>query len=295
MPKKIHELQFAKMHGIGNDYIYIDDIKEKFPCFVREENLADLSRAVSDRHFGIGSDGLIMILPSEIADFRMRIFNADGSEAQMCGNGIRCVAKYVYEKGMTKKTTLQIETLAGVKEILLFVKDRKVESIRVDMGAPILEPSLIPVVGEKTDDFFNKNIEVKDKIFNITVIGMGNPHCVIFTDVLSDELINTYGPLIENLSIFPEKTNVEFVKIIDRSHIEMRVWERGSRETMACGTGACAASVASWLNGFTENDVEVKLKGGKLKIEIDEKNHHVFMAGGADFIAEGVYFYEVDI
>lgn len=295
MPKDICRLQFVKMHGIGNDYIYIDNIKEKFPCFVSEESLSHLSRTISDRHFGIGSDGLIMILPSEIADFRMRIFNADGSEAQMCGNGIRCVAKYVYEKNMTKKTTLQIETLAGIKEILLFVKDRKVESIRVDMSVPILEPCRIPVIGEKTGDFYNKNIKVKDKTFNITMIGMGNPHCVIFTEVLSDELINTYGPLIENLSIFPEKTNVEFVKIKDRKHIEMRVWERGSQETLACGTGACAASVASRLNGFIENNVEVKLKGGYLKIEIDENNQHVFMTGGADFIAEGIYFYEVDI
>lgn len=294
MPKNIQELPFVKMQGIGNDYIYIDNINKNFPDYLKEEILPDLAKKISDRHFGIGSDGLIMILPSEIADFRMRIFNADGSEAQMCGNGIRCVAKYVYEKDFTKKTTLQIETQAGVKEILLFVKDRKVESIRVDMGAPILEPCRIPVIGEKTGDFYNKNIEIKDKIFNITVIGMGNPHCIIFTEVLSDELINTYGPLIENHSIFPEKTNVEFVKIKDRKHIEMRVWERGSQETLACGTGACATTVASWLNGFTENEVEVKLKGGNLRIEIDKNDQHVFMTGGADFIAEGIYFYEVD-
>lgn len=291
----VYELPFVKMQGAGNDYIYIDNIIEKFPNFIREEIIPDLSKKISDRHFGIGSDGLIMILPSEEGDFRMRIFNADGSEAQMCGNGIRCVAKYVFERKLTDKTSLKIETLAGIKQIDLIVKEGMVESIKVDMGVPILDPSGIPVTGEISGEFFNEEITVLDKTFNITAVGMGNPHCVIFVEDLSDELINTYGPLIESHPIFPEKTNVEFVKVIDGEHIEMRVWERGSQETMACGTGACAASVASRLNGFTGNKVEVKLPGGKLRIEINQENHHVYMSGGADFVAKGVFFYETDI
>lgn len=295
MQKSVKRLPFVKMHGVGNDYIYMDNIHRENGSWLNEEHLPDLSRKVSDRHFGIGSDGLILILPSEVADFKMRIFNADGSEAQMCGNGIRSVAKYVFERGMTKKTTLKIETRAGIKIIDLFVKDGHVESIRVDMGKPVLDPALIPVEGEKTNNFFNQDINIEGKNFHVTAIGMGNPHCVIFVDELTEELVNKYGPLIETHPIFPQKTNVEFVKIVDSDHIEMRVWERGSQETLACGTGACAATVASFINGLTGLEVEVKLKGGTLKIEIDEKTNHVFMTGGAEFIAEGIYFYEVKI
>lgn len=295
MQKRVKELPFVKMQGIGNDYIYIDTFSGSLQDNISEEEFPDLSRKISDRHFGIGSDGLIVILPSDKADFQMRIFNADGSEAQMCGNGIRCVAKYVYERNMTRKTSLKIETLAGVKEIDLFIVDKHVKSIRVNMGKPILESTEIPVVGVAKGAFFQEQIKVKDKYFDITALSMGNPHCVVFVDELSDDLINNYGPLIENLSLFPERTNVEFVKIKDRKHIEMRVWERGSQETLACGTGACAAVVAAALNGFTGREVEVKLHGGKLKIEINEESDEVFMTGTAEFIAAGVYFYEVEI
>lgn len=289
------QLPFAKMQGIGNDYIYMNFTSDNLPGFLNEKELPDLARKISDRHFGIGSDGLILILPSKKADFRMRIFNADGSEAQMCGNGIRCVAKYIYEKGLTKKTLINIETEAGLKEIRLKINEEVVTSISVDMGKPLFSPSQIPVDGELSGLFFKKDILIGEQIFSITAIGMGNPHCVIFVNELSDELISKYGPLFENYPIFPEKTNVEFVKIKDKENIEMRVWERGSKETLACGTGACAATVASFLNGFTNQEVTVKLLGGKLSIEIDKESKHVIMTGGAEFIAEGVYFYDNNI
>lgn len=295
MPKCVFKIPFVKIHGLGNDYVYLDLTKEDNLDFINEKRWSDLSKKISDRHFGVGSDGLILILPSEKADFQMRILNADGSEAQMCGNGIRCVAKYVFDCNLTQKTNLRIETLAGVKEIDLFVQDRQVKSIRVDMGEPLLEPGLIPVKGEKRGDFYKQTVRVKDRSFDFTAIGMGNPHCVIFVDELTDELVHKYGPLIECNPIFPEKTNVEFIKVLGKSKLEMRVWERGSGETLACGTGACASAVATWLNGFTENKIDIKLLGGDLKVEIDKKTNHVFMTGGAEFICEGTYFYEADL
>lgn len=294
MQKRVIELPFVKMHGAGNDYIYMELVSEENRNLLSGIDIKDLARKISDRHFGIGADGLILILPSETSDFQMRIFNADGSEAQMCGNGIRSVAKYVYENNMTKKTVLKIDTKAGEKRIVLFVKDSIVEAIRVDMGNPILNPKEIPVNVDKEEDVYKGKISVGDKSFNITAVGMGNPHCVIFVDELTDDLINTYGPLLESHPLFPEKTNVEFIKVIDKNCIEMRVWERGSQETLACGTGACAATVASRINGFTGDIVEVKLRGGKLKIEIDGESGHVFMTGGANFISRGLFFYKID-
>lgn len=288
---RVEKLSFVKMQGDGNDYIYMDTVVDenfrKFP----ESEYPVLARKISDRHFGIGSDGLILILPASDADFFMRIFNADGSEAQMCGNGIRCVAKYVYERSLTDKSRLKINTKAGIKDIELNTDHGKVDSITVDMGSPLLEPEAIPVSVPKKEKFVEGEISVDGNTFRFTAVGMGNPHCVIFTDKLTDELIYRYGPEIEKSNIFPERTNVEFIKVINRTTIEMRVWERGSGETLACGTGACASAVASFLNGFTEPKVEVRLLGGSLFIDYDQNSGHVFMTGPAEFVAEGTYFY----
>ena len=277
-------MRFTKMHGCGNDYVYVNLFEEKV------ENPAEVSIKVSDRHFGIGSDGLITIGPSDKADFRMHIYNADGSEAEMCGNGIRCVAKYVYDHHLTDKTEITVETGAGVLTLILFPEDGKVQQVRVDMGEPILEPSQIPVVA-KGDKVIDEPIEVGGKTWNMTCVSMGNPHAVVFVDDTANFPLETYGPLFENHERFPKRTNTEFVQIISRTEANMRVWERGSAETWACGTGTCACVMACILNGKTEDKVLVHLRGGDLTIEYDRESNHVFMTGPATEVFMG----EIDV
>lgn len=287
---EVIKLPFVKMQGAGNDYVYMDTIGNTPLKTFPEKFYPELAREVSERHFGVGSDGLILILPSVGADFYMRIFNADGSEAQMCGNGIRCVGKYVYEKGLTRSRKLRIETLGGIKELFLHVINNRVNSVTVDMGKPVFDQSEIPVASHGEEPVISEKITIEDMEFSITAIGMGNPHCVIFVDKADDRLLHYYGPRIEHYKLFPERTNVEFVEIIDSHKIRMRVWERGSGETLACGTGACASVVAAFINGHTEREVEVDLSGGKLKVNYDKDSGHIFMTGGAEFIAEGYYY-----
>ena len=283
------EIPFIKMHGIGNDYIYIDTIGKETPEYLKEENLPDLSRKISERHFGVGSDGLILILPSDIADFRMRIFNADGSEAKMCGNGVRCVGKYVYDLGFTNKKSITIETNSGIKTLELINGDKEVESVIVDMGSPFFKRSQIPAVGEPDSIMEEVEMESADKKFKITGVGMGNPHGVTFMDDLSNLNLEKIGPSLENNSLWPHRANIEFVKVINHDEIEIRVWERGSGETMACGTGACAATVASIKKGLTKPEVKVHLKGGDLNIRYDEEKNKLMMEGGASFVAKGSF------
>lgn len=268
------------MHGCGNDYVYVNLFEEKV------ENPAEVSIKVSDRHFGIGSDGLITIGPSDKADFRMHIYNADGSEAEMCGNGIRCVAKYVYDHHLTDKTEITVETGAGILTLILFPKDGKVEQVRVDMGEPVLTPAEIPVVADG-DKVIDEPIEVGGKTWNMTCVSMGNPHAVVFVDDTASFPLETYGPLFENHERFPKRTNTEFVQIISRTEANMRVWERGSAETWACGTGTCACVMACILNGKTEDKVLVHLRGGDLTIEYDRESNHVFMTGPATEVFSG--------
>lgn len=245
-------IKFTKMHGLGNDYVYMDAIHQKI------DNKSELARFVSDRHFGIGSDGLILICKSDIADFKMKMFNQDGSEAEMCGNGIRCVGKFVYDKGLTNKTTVTVETLAGIKVLKLNIEEGKVKTVRVDMGEPILSPEKIPVLSKEK---IAKNMKIKscDKIFYFTCVSMGNPHAVAVVENVEKFDVKKYGENIEINKIFPNKTNVEFVEIIDKKHLKMRVWERGTGETLACGTGACATAVACNLNKLTNNHVFIEL------------------------------------
>jgi diaminopimelate epimerase len=273
-------MKFTKMHGCGNDYVYVNLFEEKV------ENPAEVSIKVSDRHFGIGSDGLITIGPSDKADFRMHIYNADGSEAEMCGNGIRCVAKYVYDHHLTDKTEITVETGAGVLTLILFPEDGKVQQVRVDMGEPILTPAEITVVADG-DKVIDEPIEVGGKTWNMTCVSMGNPHAVVFVDDTASFPLETYGPLFENHERFPKRTNTEFVQIISRTEANMRVWERGSAETWACGTGTCACVMACILNGKTEDKVLVHLRGGDLTIEYDRESNHVFMTGPATEVFSG--------
>lgn len=273
-------MKFTKMHGIGNDYVYVNCFEESV------KNPAEVSKFVSDRHFGIGSDGLILISPSAIADFRMNIYNADGSQAEMCGNGIRCVAKYVYDYGLTDKTEISVETLAGIKYLRLQVENGKVASVEVNMGAPILEPKEIPVAVEESP-VVNVPVEVKGKIYHMTCVSMGNPHAIIFMNNVKDLDIEAIGPYFENHTVFPKRTNTEFVEVLDRNTVNMRVWERGSDETLACGTGACATTVACILNDKTENEVTVHLLGGDLKIRWDQEANQVYMTGPATVVFDG--------
>lgn len=273
-------MKFTKMHGIGNDYVYVNCFEESV------KNPAEVSKFVSDRHFGIGSDGLILISPSAIADFRMNIYNADGSQAEMCGNGIRCVAKYVYDYGLTDKTEISVETLAGIKYLRLQVENGKVTSVEVNMGAPILEPKEIPVAVEESP-VVNVPVEVKGKIYHMTCVSMGNPHAIIFMNNVKDLDIAAIGPYFENHTVFPKRTNTEFVEVLDRNTVNMRVWERGSDETLACGTGACATTVACILNDKTENEVTVHLLGGDLKIRWDREANQVYMTGPATVVFDG--------
>ena len=273
-------MKFTKMHGLGNDYVYVNCFQEKI------ENPSKVAKYVSDRHFGIGSDGLIMINPSEVADFEMEMYNADGSRGEMCGNGIRCVAKYVYDYGLTDKTSISVETLGGIKYLDLTVKDGKVIMVKVDMGTPILKPELIPIVADG-DMVVNEPIIVDRTEYRMTGVSMGNPHAVIYMDNIKDLNLDQLGPKFENHERFPKRINTEFVKFIDRHTLEMRVWERGSGETMACGTGACAVAVASILNGLTEEKVTVKLLGGDLQIEWDREEDKVYMTGPATTVFDG--------
>ncbi|MCJ7966057.1 diaminopimelate epimerase [Lachnospiraceae bacterium NSJ-171] len=275
-------MKFTKMEGCGNDYVYVNGFEEKI------DNPNEVAIAVSDRHFGIGSDGLIIINPSEVADFKMCMYNADGSEGKMCGNGIRCVAKYVYDFKLTDKDVITVETLSGIKTLKLNVENGKVKTVRVNMGAPILECDKVPV---KYDDekMINKPVKVDGKTFNITCVSMGNPHAVTFINDTDNLEIEKIGPKFENNEIFPDKVNTEFIQIIDKKTVKMRVWERGSGETFACGTGACACVVASVLNRLTENKVTVKLLGGELEIEYNQDENTVYMTGPARVVFTGEY------
>ena len=273
-------IKFTKMQGLGNDYVYIDAINQKI------ENESSLAQIISNRHFGIGSDGLILICSSEIADFKMRMFNSDGSEAEMCGNGIRCVGKFVYDKGLTNKTTLKIETLAGVKELKLNLKEGKVDTVRVDMGEPILEAEKIPVVSSEKM-VKNLKLEIEEREFNFTCVSMGNPHAITFVENVENFEVEKYGSKIEVNKRFPKKTNVEFIEIVNKEYIKMRVWERGAGETLACGTGACASVVAGIINNLIERKVTVELLGGILEIEWNKEDNHVYMTGPAVIVYEG--------
>ena len=264
-------MKFTKMQGLGNDYVYVNCFKEKI------DNPPEVAKIVSDRHFGIGSDGLIMINPSKVADFEMEMYNADGSRGEMCGNGIRCVAKYVYDYGLTDKTHISVETLGGIKYLDLTVKDGKVALVRVDMGEPKLDPEKIPIImkgySDETDRVLNAQIKVDGKEYHMTGVSMGNPHDVVYIDDVQGLDIEKIGPKFENHERFPQRINTEFARVIDRKTVEMRVWERGSGETLACGTGACAVAVASILNGYTEREVEIRLLGGNLQIEWNEEDN----------------------
>lgn len=274
-------MKFTKMHGCGNDYVYVDCTNEMI------ENPSEVSKYVSDRHFGIGSDGLILICSSETADFRMAMYNADGSEGAMCGNGIRCVAKYVYDKGLTDKKNISIETNSGIKELELTVEDGKVSLVKVNMGAPILKAKDIPVDVD-TEKCIDSDINVDGKDYKITCVSMGNPHAVTFIDEdVKTFPIEKIGPKFENHPMFPDRVNTEFVQVLNRHEVNMRVWERGSGETLACGTGTCATVVACVLNGLTDDEVTVHLLGGDLFIKYDRENDTVWMTGPAVIAFEG--------
>lgn len=273
-------MKFTKMHGIGNDYIYVNCFQEKI------EDPAELSKFVSDRHFGVGGDGLILISPSDKADFCMNMYNADGSQGEMCGNGIRCVGKYVYDYGLTDKTEVSVETLAGIKYLALNVKDGKVATVRVNMGSPILDPEQIPVVADK-NPVVDEPITVMGKEWRMTCVSMGNPHAVVFVPETESLDLEKIGPQFENHERFPRRVNTEFVQVLDRHTANMRVWERGSGETLACGTGACATVVACVLNGKTDNKVLVHLLGGDLEIEWDRENNQIYMTGPAATVFDG--------
>lgn len=284
-------MKFTKMHGCGNDYIYVN-------CF--EETIEDFNKTatkVSDRHFGIGSDGLIAICPSDVADCKMRMFNSDGSEGRMCGNAIRCVAKYVYDNKLVDKTTITVDTLSGIKTLVLHVEDDKVKTVVVDMGEPALNPEVIPmsIPNHTAPTAINVPIQIELEgqtyDYEITGISMGNPHGVVFVDDVHALNLEKIGPLFEHHPYFPDRVNTEFVHVIDRQNIDMRVWERGSGETLACGTGSCASVVACIVNGYTDDKVTVHLLGGDLEIEYDETHNRVFMTGPAVTICTG----EIDI
>ena len=274
-------MKFTKMQGIGNDYVYVNCLQETI------ENPSELAKKISDRHYGVGSDGLIMINPSDKADFEMEMYNADGSRGEMCGNGIRCVAKYVYDYGLTDKTSISVETLAGIKYPDLTVEDGKVVLVKVDMGKPMLRPEEVPVVSEK-EEVIDEPITVDGQEYRMTCVSMGNPHAVVFIDQDVKEFpLETVGVKFENHERFPKRVNTEFVNVLDRHTAQMRVWERGSGETLACGTGACAVAVACALNGLTEDEVTVKLLGGDLQIKWDREKNTVYMTGPAEVVFDG--------
>ncbi|MGN1097868.1 MAG: diaminopimelate epimerase [Clostridia bacterium] len=267
-------MKVTKMHGIGNDYIYVNCFEET----VRDPHKA--ARELSDRHFWIGSDGLVLIKPSETADFEMDMYNSDGSQAEMCGNAIRCVGKYVYDNGMTDKTNISISTKAGIKYLTLTVENGRVALVRVDMGEPILKPELVPCLYEG-ETAVSRPITVEGKEYKVTCVSMGNPHAVVYVDDVDGLEIEKIGPYFETHEMFPKKTNTEFAKVLSPTEVQMRVWERGAGETWACGTGACGTLVATVLNGLCERKATIKLRGGDLLVEWDEKTNHVFMTGPA--------------
>lgn len=273
-------MKFTKMQGLGNDYIYVNCLEENVP------DPAGTARKISDRHFGIGSDGLVLILPDEEADFRMRMFNSDGSEAEMCGNAARCVGKYIHDRGLSEKEELRLMTGAGIKTLRLTVRDGKTTGVRVDMGEPILEAERIPTTLTGLQ-VINTPVEVLGKTYGATCVSMGNPHAVIFVEDADHFDVHGVGAEIENYPLFPRKTNVEFVTVIDRKHLRMRVWERGAGETLACGTGACASLVATVLNGLCERKAILRLNGGPLTVEWDPETNHVFQEGPAEFVFDG--------
>ena len=273
-------MKFTKMHGCGNDYVYVNGFEEKI------EDPASVAIKVSDRHFGIGSEGLIMICPSKVADFLMAMYNADGSEGKMCGNGVRCIAKYVYDKGLTDKTQISIETLGGIKYLDLQVENGAVKTVKVDMGEPVLKAEEVPVQFAK-EQMIGEEVSVDGKTYNMTCVSMGNPHAVVWVEDTKGLDLEKIGPNFEHHPMFPERVNTEFVQILSRTEVNMRVWERGSGETLACGTGACATAVACILNDKTEDEVLVHLVGGDLKITYDRDTNHVFMTGPATIVFEG--------
>ncbi|GBD35339.1 Diaminopimelate epimerase [bacterium HR36] len=274
-------MRFVKMHGCGNDYVYIDCFRQPPP-----DNPGELSRRISDRHFGVGSDGLILICPSQTADARMRMFNADGSEAEMCGNGIRCVAKYLYDHGLARKPHLRIETNRGILDLELHISAGQVQRVTVDMGEPIFDPSHIPttLIGKPP---CNVPLDVNGFTFSVTVLSMGNPHCVIYVDELTDEHVHDWGPRIERHPAFPRRVNVEFVQLLTPTEVRMRVWERGSGETLACGTGACAVCVAGVLTGRSQRKLLAHLLGGDLDLYWSPSDNHVYMTGPAVEVFSG--------
>ncbi|MCR5419847.1 MAG: diaminopimelate epimerase [Lachnospiraceae bacterium] len=278
-------MRFTKMHGCGNDYVYINGFEEKIPA----DKKRDFVIHASDRHFGIGSDGVIFINPSDMADFEMEMYNADGSRAEMCGNGIRCVAKYVFDKGMTDKTEITIESFQRIRPVTIIPKAGKAELIRVDMGVPELKPENIPVKSRK-DIVVNEAINVLGKEYRMTCVSMGNPHAVVFMDPKELE-IEKIGPFFENHAIFPNRTNTEFVRVEDKNNVYMRVWERGTGETLACGTGCCATAVACVLNGKTDRRVTVHVLGGDIEVEWNEEDGHIYMTGPGTTVFEG----EIDL
>lgn len=275
-------MKFTKMHGLGNDYVYVNCLEEEI------KQPSEVSKYVSDRHFGIGSDGLILIKPSKVADFKMDMYNADGSQGEMCGNGIRCVAKYVYDYGLTDKTNISVETLAGIKYLDMTLDKGKVALVKVNMGAPELASERIPIVAED-ERVINVPLEVKGREYKMTGVSMGNPHCVIFMDEDVRTLnLEEIGPGFENHRRFPKRINTEFVNVLDENTLRMRVWERGSGETLACGTGACATAVAAMLNGYSRHEVTIQLLGGDLKIQWDGGAAPVYMTGPATTVFDGV-------
>ncbi len=275
------KFSFTKMHGTGNDYVYVDLFRQKL------ENQAEVARVVSDRHFGIGADGLICIAPSETADCRMIMYNADGSEGAMCGNGIRCVAKYVYDHGIVRKDHMSVETKSGIKQLELTVEDGKAVYVKVNMGEAVLKPSEIPVQAEG-EDFIARQIEAGGKTYTVTCVSMGNPHCVVFTEGIDGMDLEKTGPLFENHPLFPDRINTEFVEVLDDHTLKMRVWERGSGETISCGTGTCAATVAAVLNGHCPRgeEIEVRIRGGAL-YDTYLENGEVLMKGPATEVFQG--------
>lgn len=275
-------MKFTKMHGCGNDYVYINCFEEKI------ENPTELAIKVSNRHFGVGSDGLILICPSDKADFRMDMYNADGSQSEMCGNGIRCVGKYVYDYGLTNKDEVSVETLAGIKYLKFQIEDGKVKMITVDMGEPELIAANVPVISEN-EKAIDEEIIVDGVAYRMTCVSMGNPHSVVFVDSTSEFPLEEIGPKFESHERFPRRVNAEFVQVLSENEVNMRVWERGTGETLACGTGTCATAVACILNGKTKDEVKVHLLGGDLIIKWDRDTNHIYMTGPAEVVFDGVF------
>ena len=273
-------MKFTKMEGLGNDYVYINCFQEKV------ENPGELAIRYSNRHFGIGSDGVILIKPSEIADFCMDMYNADGSRSEMCGNGIRCVGKYVYDYGLTDKTEISVETLAGIKYLKLILKDGKVDLVTVDMGEPELQADKIPVA-LRLDEVIDQPIQVGNTVYQMTCVSMGNPHAVVFVDAVDKFPLETVGPLFEHHVMFPNRVNAEFIEVLNRKEVNMRVWERGTGETLACGTGACASTVACILNHKTEDEITLHLLGGDLKVAWDREKNKIYLTGPARVVFDG--------